>query len=71
VTARAIGAAACHPAGMREPIPVATVVRVAARPGDPMSRSERAMLILTAVMLLVLLAVSVVLPYLPSTAAGW
>jgi hypothetical protein len=56
---------------MREPIPVATVVRAPARPGDPMSGSERAMLIATAIMLFLLLAVSIVLPYLPSTAAGW
>jgi hypothetical protein len=67
----AIPTRACHPDRMREPIPVATVVRVAARPGDPMCRSERAMLILTAAMLFVLLVVSLVLPYLPSTAAGW
>jgi hypothetical protein len=51
---------------MREPLPVATVVRVAPRPGDPMSRSERAMLLITVVMLLVLMGAAWVLPYLPA-----
>jgi hypothetical protein len=55
---------------MRQPLPVATVVRVAPRPGDPMSRSERAMLLLTAVMLIVLFAIALVMPYLPSTSAS-
>jgi hypothetical protein len=49
---------------MRDPLPVATVVHVRPRPGDPMSGSERAMLTITVVMLCVWLAVSVVLPYI-------
>jgi hypothetical protein len=57
---------------MRDSIlPVATVVRAPSRPGDPMSRSERALLLLSAVMLALLMSAALVLPYLPSTASGW
>jgi len=57
---------------MRDPIlPAATVVCMPPRPGDPMSRPERVLLLLSAVMLTVLLSAALVLPYLPLTAAGW